>query len=347
MILSRLGNSPNMFCSEFARRQQPYKLSATGQELGSSMLFSSRIGCWNTANAALDVVPHVPWHGLGLHGWEICRQPVNRRFLWHPVFTLARRLGRMPFWSWERRPTLWFWNSIKQHFEVARVQNAKPDSLTDSCQELLLKLSQSVFPLAWPGEILSVLSDEQHVVPPLIHLDSDWSPESILMLCGKAEDVTVGIGGYPSGALQVLGAWYLALFRLACPEHIFASLRNMVAKSTDPLYHCLIDTGALVMGFTNEEVAKLLLKLLPEDLFEPWWAKSIKICKILGQPHCIPTQAGQDQFQILCLCVIRMALPILMIATLQWWFCGMLWNQSLGIDLQTRADGTVQRMCGT
>jgi len=42
----------------------------------------------------------------------------------------------------------------------------------------------------------------------------------------------------------------------------------MVAKSTDPLYHCLIDTGALVMGFTNEEVAKLLLKLLPEDLFE-------------------------------------------------------------------------------
>lgn len=33
-------------------------------------------------------------------------------------------------------------------FEVARVQNAKPDSLTDSCQELVLKLSQSVFPLA-------------------------------------------------------------------------------------------------------------------------------------------------------------------------------------------------------
>lgn len=33
-----------------------------------------------------------------------------------------------------------------------------------------------------PGEILSVLSDEQHVVPPLIHLASDWSPESILQL---------------------------------------------------------------------------------------------------------------------------------------------------------------------
>ena len=148
-----------------------------------------------------------------------------------------------------------------------------------------------------------------------------------------------------AGAFQALGAWFLALFKLACPEHISASLRNMVAKSTDPLYHCLIDTGALVMGFTNE-VAKLLLKLLPEDLFEPW-AKSIKIWEILGQPYCIPTQAGQDQFQILCLCVIRMALPILMIATLQWWFCGMLWNQSLGIDLQTRADGTVQRMCGT
>ena len=49
----------------------------------------------------------------------------------------------------------------------------------------------------------------------------------------------------------------------------YTSLRNMVAKSTDPVYHCLIDTGALVMGFTNEEVAKLLLKLLPDDLFEP------------------------------------------------------------------------------
>ena len=32
------------------------------------------------------------------------------------------------------------------------------------------------------GEILSVLSDEQHVVPPLIHLAADWSPESILPL---------------------------------------------------------------------------------------------------------------------------------------------------------------------
>ena len=41
----------------------------------------------------------------------------------------------------------------------------------------------------------------------------------------------------------------------------------MVAQSTDPVYHCLIDTGALVMGFTNEEVAKLLLKMLPEATF--------------------------------------------------------------------------------
>ena len=30
------------------------------------------------------------------------------------------------------------------------------------------------------GEILSVLSDEQHVVPPLIEMAADWSPESIL-----------------------------------------------------------------------------------------------------------------------------------------------------------------------
>lgn len=84
-------------------------------------------------------------------------------------------------------------------------------------------LGECLFEAENEGEILSVLSDEQHVVPPLINLASDWSPESIL---------------------------------------------NMVAKSSDPVYHCLIDTGALVMGFTNEEVAKLLLKLLPEELFD-------------------------------------------------------------------------------
>ena len=43
-----------------------------------------------------------------------------------------------------------------------------------------------------------------------------------------------------------------------------------MAKSKDPVYHCLIDTGALVMGFTNEEVAKLLLKMLSEELFDSW-----------------------------------------------------------------------------
>lgn len=46
-----------------------------------------------------------------------------------------------------------------------------------------------------------------------------------------------------------------------------------MAKSKDPVYHCLIDTGALVMGFTNEEVAKLMLKMLPEELFDPWYGK--------------------------------------------------------------------------
>ena len=35
------------------------------------------------------------------------------------------------------------------------------------------------------GEILSVLSDEQHVVPPLIEMAADWSPESILPLFGS------------------------------------------------------------------------------------------------------------------------------------------------------------------
>ncbi|CAE7411045.1 unnamed protein product [Symbiodinium microadriaticum] len=34
-------------------RQQPYKLSATGQELGSSMLFSSRIGFSGTPSSLL------------------------------------------------------------------------------------------------------------------------------------------------------------------------------------------------------------------------------------------------------------------------------------------------------
>ena len=27
------------------------------------------------------------------------------------------------------------------------------------------------------------------------------------------------------------------------------------------------------MGFTNEEVAKLMLKMLPEELFDPWYGK--------------------------------------------------------------------------
>ncbi|CAK8997192.1 unnamed protein product, partial [Durusdinium trenchii] len=121
-------------------RQQPYKLSATGQELGSSMLFSSRIGFSGTPSSLL------------------------------------------------------------------------PEDL-----------GECLFEAENEGEILSVLSDEQHVVPPLIHLAADWSPESIL---------------------------------------------SMVAKSKDPVYHCLIDTGALVMGFTNEEVAKLMLKMLPEELFD-------------------------------------------------------------------------------
>ncbi|CAE7232459.1 unnamed protein product, partial [Symbiodinium sp. CCMP2456] len=121
-------------------RQQPYKLSATGQELGSSMLFSSRIGFSGT-----------------------------------PSSLLPEDLGTCLF----------------------EAENE--------------------------GEILSVLSDEQHVVPPLIEMAADWSPESIL---------------------------------------------SMVAKSKDPVYHCLIDTGALVMGFTNEEVAKVLLKMLPEELFD-------------------------------------------------------------------------------
>ncbi|CAJ1390013.1 unnamed protein product [Effrenium voratum] len=121
-------------------RQQPYKLSATGQELGSSMLFSSRIGFSGT-----------------------------------PSSLLPEELG------------------------------------------------ECLFEAENEGEILSVLSDEQHVVPPLIEMPADWSPESILIT---------------------------------------------VAKSKDPVYHCLIDTGALVMGFTNEEVAKLLLKMLSEELFD-------------------------------------------------------------------------------
>ena len=33
------------------------------------------------------------------------------------------------------------------------------------------------------------------------------------------------------------------------------------------MYHCLIDTGALVMGFTNEEVAKVMLKMLRGFLY--------------------------------------------------------------------------------
>ena len=58
-----------------------------------------------------------------------------------------------------------------------------------------------------------------------------------------------------------------------------------MAKSSDPVYHCLIDTGALVMGFTNEEVAKLLLKLLPEELFEPRCAFKSQLSSSLHTVH--------------------------------------------------------------
>lgn len=171
---------------------------------------------------------------------------------------------------------------LSNSIEVARVQSAEPDrQLPRASIEAVAICYSSCLAITgpWTGEILSVLSDEQHVVPPLIHLASDWSPESILMPGKTEEEICrryVGDSGripfrisfriLHFGAFQVLGAsdfWRFGISRT------YLRLRNMVAKSTDPVYHCLIDTGALVMGFTNEEVAKLLLKLLPEDLFEP------------------------------------------------------------------------------
>jgi hypothetical protein len=37
------------------------------------------------------------------------------------------------------------------------------------------------------------------------------------------------------------------------------SLLNRIARSTTPVYHALIDTGALITGMTNQEVAAYLL----------------------------------------------------------------------------------------
>ena len=47
-----------------------------------------------------------------------------------------------------------------------------------------------------------------------------------------------------------------------CPENWTAkSLLERIATATDPSFHALIDTGALITGFSNKQVAEALLEL--------------------------------------------------------------------------------------
>ena len=102
------------------------------------------------------------------------------RLFWHPIFTLAGRPGWMSFWSWEWRRLLgmpvvfcsfWVYHSLAERLSIA---------INCVCVAQHIATFAS-FRRHFAGEILSVLSDEQHVVPPLINLASDWSPESILL----------------------------------------------------------------------------------------------------------------------------------------------------------------------
>ena len=58
-------------------------------------------------------------------------------------------------------------------------------------------------------------------------------------------------GGHPAGG------------RCTCPGWTAKSLLVDIAQSEDP-FHALIDTGALVTGMDNEEVAEVLLEHLPQ-----------------------------------------------------------------------------------
>lgn len=106
------------------------------------------------------------------------------RLFWHPIFTLARRSGWMPFWSWEWRRLLGM-PVVFRSLSSPQPNRAAKHSIAINC--VLPCIAQHIATFAsfrryFEGEILSVLSDEQHVVPPLINLASDWSPESILLL---------------------------------------------------------------------------------------------------------------------------------------------------------------------
>ena len=72
------------------------------------------------------------------------------------------------------------------------------------------------------------------------------------------------------------------------------------------MYHCLIDTGALVMGFTNDEVAKVLLKMLPEELFDSSHGFGFRV-----QPH--PAQVSNVEFIQNRLCAHSRTRSILML----------------------------------
>lgn len=112
--------------------------------------------------------------------WNQLQILENTRLFWHPIFTLAGRPGWMPFWSWE-------WRRLLGMPVVFRsLSSPLPSEQLSIAINCVLPCAQHLATFAsfrrFEGEILSVLSDEQHVVPPLINLASDWSPESILLL---------------------------------------------------------------------------------------------------------------------------------------------------------------------
>ena len=52
----------------------------------------------------------------------------------------------------------------------------------------------------------------------------------------------------------------IATYELLADRWTVDAVLTRIATSTDPRFHALIDTGALITGYSNEEVARRLLK---------------------------------------------------------------------------------------
>ena len=145
------------------RRQQPHKLSATGQELGSSMLFSSRIGSsiekehhhammlMQNAVSVNDLWTKHMKSTVSISrektmSWNQLQILENIRLFWHPIFTLAGRSGWMPFWSWEWRRLLGM--PVVHHSLIEQLSIALPST---ACYPA----SHNTLPLSHPFDDIS------------------------------------------------------------------------------------------------------------------------------------------------------------------------------------------------